>query len=202
MRFAFRNTHPRIRFSPCDSRSSDRSGPADRVKSTRSRFTLHLVFPHSQRVRRLTISFSLTHGWITRFLPLSLFFLFSFVASLTDSLFVPSSFYARSHASLKSATDDISWWRGAYTGAVALTGGRGRGRERKKERKRDRSRHGGQFSGTCTGNSSPPLPPNRFSPLLCARLPRALHFLFLPQPSRSLVLPKKKGNARGRAEEW
>lgn len=78
--------------------------------------------------------------------------------------------------------------------AVALTAGRGEGERKRKserERERDGSRHGGQFSGTCTG--SPPLPSShRFSPLPCARLPRALHFLFLLHPPRSSVFERKR----------
>lgn len=65
-----------------------------------------------------------------------------------------------------------------------------------RERKRDGSRHGDQFSGTCTGN----LPPHRFSPLRCARLPRALHFLFLLRPTRLPWSSKEKGKrSRSRA---
>lgn len=137
-----------------------------------------------QRARRLTISFSLDTqgGRITISLSLSL----SFIASLTNFLFVPSSFYAlaRKLEKCNGRYLVVAW----CIQAVALTGGRGgRGRERKREEERQESTWRPVFWNVHRQPSS-----HWFSPLLCARFPCALHFLFLLHPSRFLVFKRKR----------
>lgn len=138
-------------------------------------------------IRGLQPSFATTNNFIfprAIFLSLCSFFL-SLLSALTDSFFVPSFFHALARKLEKCNGRYLVVARCIQ--AVALTGGT-EGGEKKEERKRDKSRHGGQFSGTCIGN----LPPRRFSPLLCACLPRALYFLFLLHPSCFLVFKRKR----------